>query len=158
MTSNGNYMIFKKGSPGRIFYLRFDHGEDLLSGIQSFVRDQEIQSGIIHLIGAVSEGSMVTGPRETVLPPDQVWNSLSGAHEFLGTGFIRSGENGPKVHLHASVGRENSVSVGCFREKTKVYILIEAFILEFSGFCIWDKFDSLSGLSIPDPQNSSELE
>jgi predicted DNA-binding protein with PD1-like motif len=144
-------MLYQTGSAGRIFYIRFDHDEDLLGGIQEFAEVHQIRSGMIHLIGAVSEGSLVTGPKETVLPPDQVWNSLSGAHEFIGTGFIRAGRNGPKVHLHAAAGREDSVFVGCFRENTRIYILIEAVIIEFSGFCIRDVHDPLSGLSIPEP-------
>ena len=158
MTSNRAYMQYETGSPGRIFYLRFDHGEDLLKEIQAFAERQHIMSGIIHLIGAVSEGSIVTGPRATALPPDQVWHSLAGAHDLVGTGIIRSGENGIKVHLHASAGREDSVFVGCFRKNIRIYILIEAVIMEFSGFSIREVYDDSTGLFLPELQKPGEPE
>ena len=144
-------MQYASGTPGRIFYIRFDHGEDLLSGIEAFVTEHQVCSGIIHLIGAVSDGRLVTGPKETVLPPDQVWQSLTGAHELIGTGMIRSGPEGPKIHLHASVGRGSSTLTGCFREDTTVYILIEAVIIEFAGFSINGILDAKTGLHLPIP-------
>ncbi|PKL59978.1 MAG: DNA-binding protein [Methanomicrobiales archaeon HGW-Methanomicrobiales-4] len=145
-------MQFASGSPGRIFYIRFDHDEDLLSGIQSFAAEHQIRSGIIHLIGAISEGSLVTGPKETILPPDQEWQNLSGAHELLGTGMIRSGPEGPKVHLHAAAGRGSSTLTGCFRKDTRIYIVIEAVIIEFSGFSVREFWDEKAALYLPKPE------
>ena len=142
-------MQYAAGTPGRIFYIRFDHGEDLISELQTFIQEHQIQSGVIQLIGAVSQGKMVTGPKKTVLPPDQVWQSLDEAHELVGIAIIRSGVDGPIIHLHASVGRENSMFTGCFREDMSVYIVIEAVITEFSGFIIKDKSDKQSGLHLP---------
>ncbi|MFH0968525.1 MAG: PPC domain-containing DNA-binding protein [Methanobacteriota archaeon] len=143
-------MQFASGSPGRIFYIRFDHGEDLLSGIQTFVAEHQIRSGIIHLIGAISEGTLVSGPKETVIPPDQVWQTLSEVHELIGTGMIRSGSEGPKVHLHAAAGRGESTLSGCFRKDTHVYIVIEAVIIEFSGFSVGYRWDEKTLLHLPD--------
>lgn len=145
-------MQFASGSPGRIFYIRFDHGEDLLAGIQSFAADHQINSGIIHLIGAVSEGSFVSGPKETVLPPDPVWQNLSGVHDILGTGMIRSGPEGPKVHLHATAGRGSSALTGCFRKGTRIFIVIEAVIIEFSGFTVGEFRDEKTTLYLPIPE------
>jgi predicted DNA-binding protein with PD1-like motif len=144
-------MQFASGSPGRIFYIRFDHGEDLLAGLQSFVSEQGVGAGIIHLIGAVADASLVTGPRETILPPDPVWNRLSGAHELIGTGMIRTGPRGPRVHLHASAGRGESVLTGCFRDNVRVYLVIEAVIIEFAGISISEMHDEKSRMSLPSP-------
>lgn len=149
-------MQYASGTPGRIFYIRFDHEEDLLTGLQTFICDHGIRSGMIQLIGAVSEGMLVTGPRETVLPPDQVWQTLRGAHEFMGTAIIRSGPKGPSIHLHASAGRGESVLTGCFRTGTRVYIVIEAIITEFLGFEIGEVADEKSGLHLPVPQQTSQ--
>lgn len=150
-------MQFASGSPGRIFYIRFDHGEDLLAGIQTFATDHEIRSGIIHLIGAVSEGTIVTGPKETVLPPEPVWQTLSGVHELIGTGMIRAGPQGPKVHLHAAAGRGGSVLAGCFRKDTRVYLIIEAVIIEFSGFSVGEEWNERTALHLPKPENSDPV-
>lgn len=143
-------MQYASGTPGRIFYLRFDHGEDLLTGLRTFIRDHQIRSGMIHLIGAVSEVKMVTGPQETVLPPDQVWLNLDKAHELVGIAVIRTGPQGPSIHLHASVGSKSSSFTGCFRSEARVYILIEAVITEFSGFEIGEITDEKTGLHLPD--------
>ena len=144
-------MEYASGSPGRIFYIRFDHGEDLLHGLQTFIARHQIHAGIIHLIGALSTGSLVTGPREDQLPPDPVWKKLDGPHELIGTGMIRTGPSGPRVHLHASAGHGDSVLTGCFREDTSVYIVIEAVIIEFSGITIGETRDEKTGLHLPSP-------
>lgn len=147
-------MQYASGRPGRIFYLRLDHGEDLLSILKEFIAEHQIHSGIIHLIGAVSEGSLVTGPRETVLPPDPVWQKMNGAHELIGTAMIRTGPNGPVLHLHAAAGRGETTLTGCFRKGTEVYIVIEAVILEFEGFTIGEVFDEKIQLNLPNPTPS----
>ncbi len=142
-------MQYAAGRPGRIFYIKFDHGEDLLSGLQSFIRTQAISSGIIHLIGAIGEGSLVAGSQEETIPPDQLWRDLTGVHDLIGTGMIRAGPDGPKVHFHASAGRGDSALTGCFRDGVRVYLLIEAVIIEFSGISVYEITDEKSGLPLP---------
>lgn len=149
-------MQYASGSPGRIFYIRFDHEEDLLTGIQTFITDHQIGAGIIHIIGAISAGSLVTGARDTTLPPDMIWKKLDESHDIIGTGMIRTGSQGPKVHLHASAGRGDIMLTGCFREETRVYILIEAVIIEFTGFTIGEIQNEQTGLHLPSPDNANE--
>ncbi len=144
-------MQYASGTQGRIFYIRFDHGEDLLAGLQSFIREHRIRSGVVNIIGALSQGNLVTGPKETVLPPDQVWQSLDEAHELIGIAVIRQGPDGPSLHLHTSAGRGSSSLTGCMRTGTQVYIVIEAIITEFSGFTITTRHDEKTGLDLPVP-------
>ncbi|WP_319578416.1 PCC domain-containing protein [uncultured Methanospirillum sp.] len=147
-------MQYASGSQGRIFYIRFDHGEDLLSGLHTFIREHRIGSGMIHLIGALSQGNIVTGPKETTLPPDPVWQSLDEAHELIGIAMIRQGPDGPSLHLHTSAGRGSSALTGCLRTGTQVYIVIEAVITEFSGFTITTGHDEKTGLDLPIPSQN----
>ena len=150
-------MQYASGTQGRLFYLRFDHGEDLLAGLHSFIEKHQIRSGVIHLIGAISSGKLVTGPRETVLPPDPVWQTLDEAHELVGIAMIRTSPEGPSIHLHTSVGRSDSVLTGCMRAESRVYIVVEAVITEFSGFEILKESDPKTGIDLPVPrQNSGE--
>ena len=142
-------MQYASGRPGRIFYLRLDHDEDLLSILKEFIKEHQILSGMIHLIGAISEGDIVTGPRETVLPPEPVWMGLHGAHELIGTAMIRTGSDGPHLHLHASAGRGEEVLTGCIRKGARVYIVIEAVIIEFEEFTIGVTQDTRSGQTLP---------
>ncbi len=149
-------MQYASGTQGRLFYIRFDHGEDLLSGLDSFIRDHQIRSGMIHLIGALSEGELVTGPKQTNLPPDLVWQSLDEAHELVGIAMIREGPDGPALHLHASAGRGESALSGCIRKGTTVYIVIEAVITEFAGFSIYTEYNEKTGIHIPVPRQIQE--
>jgi uncharacterized protein len=148
-------MQYASGTMGRIFYLRFDHGEDLITNLHSFVKEHRIKSGMIHLIGALSQVHIVTGPRKAVLPPDQIWQTLDEAHELVGIAMIRTGPDGPSLHLHGSVGRERGALTGCIRSGAKVYIVIEAVITEFAGITITTMHDEKVGVDLPVPGQDS---
>lgn len=142
-------MQYTEGSVGRVFYVRVDHGEDLLGTLQRFVVEKGIRSGIIQFLGAVEKGRIVTGPREPVLPPDPMWESYTGGCELVGLATITPGPDGPHLHYHASVGRGRDVLTGCLREQAVAYIIVEAVIIEFLGTRIRRRFDSLTGLDLP---------
>lgn len=144
-------MKYAAGTAGRVFYLHIEHGEDPIKIINSFVRENEIRSGVIHLIGAVKKGTLVTGPKEDVLPPDPHREDIGLAHEVIGTGFIRSGDDGPAIHLHVSAGRGGKALTGCLRETAEVYIIIEAVIMEFLGIDIPVVPDEKTAMMLPDP-------
>lgn len=144
-------MRYTSGRCARVFYLHIEHGEDPVKTIRDLVTEQEIQAGIVHLIGAVRNANVVTGPKEDILPPDPHWVSLQQAHELIGTGFIRQGSDGPEIHYHISAGRGNTTLTGCLRGESEVFIIIEAVIIEFSGMEIGMAHDPKTGLSLPDP-------
>ena len=144
-------MRYTSGRCARVFYLHIEHGEDLVNTIRDFVSKQEIQAGIIHLIGAVRNARIVTGPKEDTLPPDPSFVSLQQAHELIGTGMIRTGSDGPEIHFHISAGRGETALTGCLRGESEVFIIIEAVIIEFSGMEIGMSHDPKTGLSLPDP-------
>jgi len=145
-------MKFAEGTCGRIFYLHIEHGEDPGAVITSFVKEHNIRSGVIHLIGAVKGGRMVVGPKEERLPHEPIWAPVDGPHELIGTAFIRTGQSGPAIHLHASVGRGEETLTGCLRGKSEVFIIIEAVIIEFAGIELPMSHDSITGLSLPIPK------
>jgi predicted DNA-binding protein with PD1-like motif len=126
-------MEYSTGRPGRIFFSRFEHGEDLLSGIRTLCLKEAICFGTVQVIGALLKGTMVCGPREPVLPPVQVSRPFSAGWEVIGFGVILPGVDGPRVHLHASLGRGGEVMTGCLRAAPATYITIEAIITEVEG-------------------------
>ncbi|NLV27283.1 MAG: DNA-binding protein [Methanomicrobiales archaeon] len=144
-------MKYAAGTCGRVFYLHIEHGEDPVATIQSFVQEKEVLSGVIHFIGAIKKAMLVTGPKEDVLPPDPYKVEVPFAHELIGTGFIRSGEGGPVVHIHVSAGRGEKALTGCLRGSAEVFILIEAVIMEFAGIEIPVMPDKKTGMMLPDP-------
>lgn len=150
-------MQYTEAKLGRIFYLRVDHGEDLLSTLQNFVTDKKISAGFIQILGALREGSIVTGPKVAVLPPDPVYVSYDGGWEVVGFATITGGREQPHIHVHASVGRGSEALTGCLRKKAAVYIVIEAVIIEFVGAGIFRRSDPGTGLELPEPGSTRPL-
>jgi predicted DNA-binding protein with PD1-like motif len=146
-------MQYTEAKLGRVFYLRVDHGEDLLASLQNFVTEKKISAGFIHILGALREGSIVTGPKVPVLPPDPLFDAYEGGWEVLGLGSITERGGQPHIHLHASVGRGREALTGCLRKKAVVYIVIEAVIIELVGARIFRRSDPATGLELPEPGN-----
>ena len=145
-------MQYTEAKLGRVFYLRVDNGEDLLEELENFITEKKIASGFIHLLGALREGSIVTGRKVTVLPPDPIYDVYEGGWEVLGLATITQGGGKPHIHLHASVGRGRETLTGCLREKAMTYIIVEAVIIEFVGG-IFRRSDPVTGLDLPSPGN-----
>ena len=144
-------MRYSEGSLGRVFFVRVDHGEDLLETLRSFARAQGIHAGIIQFIGAVAEGRIVTGPARPVLPPEPSLQSFSGGWDILGFATITPGPQGPHLHYHASAGRGTEALTGCLREKAMTYIVVEAVVIEILGTTIRRRYDPVTGMDLPFP-------
>ncbi|MDD1719855.1 MAG: DNA-binding protein [Methanoregulaceae archaeon] len=142
-------MQYSEGKLGRVFVVRVDNGEDLLSVIRSFVEEKGIRSGIIHFLGALREGQLVTGPEEVVLPPVPHFVSFSGGYEIVGLATISPGSHGSHIHYHCSAGRGEKVLTGCLRNVATTYIIVEAIILEICGLDTGRKLDGVTGLELP---------
>ncbi|HTY15886.1 MAG TPA: PPC domain-containing DNA-binding protein [Methanoregulaceae archaeon] len=151
-------MQYAEGKPGRIFLLRIDHGEDLVGTLHEFIIGHGINCGYIRFIGALLSGEIVTGPEKPVLPPDPHFESFSGGWEVVGMATITPGEDGPRLHLHASIGRGNQVLTGCLRGTITTYIIVEAVITEITGIEMHMEQDPVTGLVLPVmPEGSRHL-
>lgn len=142
-------MQYTEGTFGRVFLVRVDHGEDLLDELRRFVREKNIRTGFIQFLGALSRGSMVTGPKELTLPPDPSFEEYAGGWDVFGIASITPGEDGPHIHFHASLGRKRDVLTGCLREQAATYINVEAIIIEVTGCRASRSRDTVTGLELP---------
>jgi uncharacterized protein len=142
-------MQYAQGRWGRVFVVRIDHGEDLLLSLCQFVMEQEISHGVIHLLGALSEGMMVTGSRHLILPPDPHYETFEGGFDLFGTATIYPSDQGPRIHVHASVGKDADAMTGCLRERAMTYIIVEAVVMEIKGLSAYMQHDARTGLSLP---------
>lgn len=128
-------MDYRSGTVGRVFAIRFDHGEDILSGLIDLIKKEDIANGWFQLIGGLREGDVVIGPREPVMPPDPVWRAFDDARETLGSGTVfRDENNEPKLHLHAALGHHGETVTGCLRMRSRTYLIIEVILFELTGF------------------------
>ena len=126
-------MEYRSGTVNRVFTVRFDEGDDFLGGLQELIRKENIRTGWFHVIGGLREADVVTGPREPVMPPEPVWSQVRDAREVLGFGSIFWDDETPKIHLHAAMGHHGDTLTSCVRENTKVYLILEVFLMEISG-------------------------
>jgi hypothetical protein len=141
-------MEYSQGSLGRVFVIRLEDGEDLISSVDRFLAVKGVASGMILFLGALRQGRIVTGPRELTIPPKSPFvEDLEGGFETFGVATVYPGEGGePKVHIHASFGRGERALTGCLREKAQIYLVVEAVVFELLGLSARRLFDEESGL------------
>jgi predicted DNA-binding protein with PD1-like motif len=141
-------MKYAEGGIGRVFLLKFEHGDDLLEELKRFAKEKKIKSGLVHMVGALERAEIVVGPKRKTMPPEAVWKRFRDCREFLGTGTIFWSGSEPGVHLHGAIGRGGKVNVGCVRKGTKAYIVIEAVVLELKGAGARRSMDPASGMAL----------
>lgn len=141
-------MKYQVGSIGRVVVARFEDNEDVLGNLSDIAKKEGIRAAAFYLVGGMREGKFVVGPEEDILPPVPVWKELGEVHEVVGFGTIFYQDNEPKVHLHAAFGKGDSVRVGCLREKSRTFLVLEVVIIELSGINAVRAFDPASGVNI----------
>ncbi|MDA8387704.1 MAG: DUF296 domain-containing protein [Nitrospiraceae bacterium] len=141
-------MKYQAGGIGRAFVARFEDGEDFLQSLAGLARREDIRSAVFFLVGGIKEGRVVLGPKADEMPPEPVWGEISGNNEMVGTGTIFWDGSGPRLHLHMAAGRGGSVTVGCLREKSSTFLVLEAVILEIAGIDATRQTDPVSGLAL----------
>ena len=130
--------------------LKFDDQDDLLEGIRTVAIKEQVKTGTIMLLGGLRSGSIVTGPKEAVIPPEPVWQNFSDGREVLGIGTLYWHDDGPSIHLHGTLGRGKETLTGCIRKDHSVYLVIEAVLTEIIGTNARRALDSNTGLVMLD--------
>lgn len=141
-------MKYSKGSIGRIFLVKFDNGDVLTDELDRFARREGVRAATILFIGALNSGSLVTGPKRPVVPPEPNWVEFGGGWEVMGMGTIFANRSGPQIHIHASMGKKARTLTGCVRKKSKVFLVIEAVVFELKGVKAAKDIDPDTGLNL----------
>lgn len=123
-------MDYRKGSIGRVFAVRIDHGEDVLAELSGLALKEDIRSAFFMMLGAMGRADLVTGPKDKVVPPSIVWSKFDDAREILGAGNIFWENGAPKIHLHAAAGSSKGMTMGCIRKAAEAFMVLEVFIVE----------------------------
>ncbi|MEK6581596.1 MAG: DUF296 domain-containing protein [Nitrospirota bacterium] len=141
-------MKYQTGKTGRVVVARFEDHEDVLANLVNIAKKENIRAGIFYIIGGMREGSIVVGPEKDVMPPVPVWKELKESHEVVGLGTIFYQGDDPKVHFHGAFGKKDMVKVGCLREKSETFLVLEAVIIELEGINAVRELDPVSGLTL----------
>ena len=129
-------MDYTEAKLGRIFILRLHQDEVLHEVIEKFASQKNVSSALCFFLGGAEDQSkVVVGPKEgkgcTI---DPMVTLLRGVHEACGVGTIFVNKEGkPKLHMHASFGRNDTAVTGCVRMGVNVWLIGEVVILELTG-------------------------
>ncbi len=129
-------MNYTEANLNRIFILRLHNDEILHEVIEKFAAEKQIKSALCFFLGGAQDKSkVVVGPKDgKAIPPEPMITLLEGVHEGLGVGTIFADEEGkPKLHMHASFGRNDNAVTGCVRLGVEVWQIGEVVILELAG-------------------------
>jgi predicted DNA-binding protein with PD1-like motif len=127
---------YTEAAIGRIFILRLHQNEVIHKTIESFAAEKHVNSAICFFLGGAEDKSkVVVGPREgNAVSPYPIVTLLKGVHEGCGVGTIfADGQGVPKLHMHASFGRNYNSITGCVRMGVEVWRIGEVVILELCG-------------------------
>ena len=141
-------MKYQVGSAGRVVVARFEDKEDVIGNLTGIVKKEGIRAAAFYLLGGMRKGKIVVGPEKDEVPPTPIWRELGESHEVVGFGTIFYEGAEPKVHLHGAFGKRDSVKVGCQREKSETFLVLEAVIIEITGINAIREFDPVSGLTL----------
>ncbi|OHE58186.1 MAG: DNA-binding protein [Thermodesulfovibrio sp. RBG_19FT_COMBO_42_12] len=141
-------MKYQIGKTGRVVVARFEDKEDVLKNIADIAKKENIRSAVFYLIGGLRQGRVVVGPEKEELPPKPVWKDIKESHEVLGIGTIFWQEDDPKIHFHGAFGKKDMIKVGCLRETSETFLVIEAIIIEIEGVTARRELDQASGLTL----------
>ncbi|NLC07298.1 MAG: DUF296 domain-containing protein [Syntrophomonadaceae bacterium] len=141
-------MRYIGGSIGRVFIVKIEHGDNLLDQLQNLAYQEELKAAVVFLLGEIKKASIVAGPKECTVPPEQVWQEFEDGREILGIGTIFSNQDQPELHIHATFGKGNVSLTGCVREDAEVYLVVEAIVLELTGVAVNRQLDPELGLKM----------
>ncbi len=141
-------MEYSVGKTGRVIAARLFEGEDLYESIEQIATKEQIQSAAVLITGGFRKADVVVGPKqeEPKIEPD--FRAFAGPGEALGVGTLYCDDTGPKLHLHAAMGRGGQNLVGCPRGGAKTFLILEVTIIEIVGIEAGRKLDPETGWNL----------
>jgi len=141
-------MEYQVGRIGRVIVARGFEGEDVYGPIERLAQRENIRSGLVVVVGGLRSARVVVGPRSTTGKIEPQFAEFDDAREVMGVGTIFPDEEGPKLHLHAGIGRGGETLVGCPRGGATVFCVLEAVLIEIEGVDAERRLDPAQGLKL----------
>jgi len=141
-------MEYSVGKPGRVIAARLFEGEDVQACIEQIARREDVRCAAVLITGGFRQANVVVGPRREEPAIEPQFQAFAGPGEALGVGTIYWSEAGPKLHIHTAIGKGGDNLVGCPRDGTKTFLILEVTIIEITGIQAERKHDPNSGLNL----------
>ena len=141
-------MEYAVGRTGRIIAARLFEGEDLYESIHEIAVAEKITSAAVFITGGFRKANVVVGPKQEQPTVVGEFKEFAGPGEVLGVGTIYPDKEGPRLHMHTAIGKTDEIMVGCPRDGTKTFLILEVTIIEILGLNAERKFDEKTGLNL----------
>ena len=141
-------MEYAGGQAGRIFVARLYEGEDLYESIEKLARNEDIKAASVLITGGFRNAEVVVGPIQEKPKLEGWFKHFTGPGETLGVGTLYCDDEGPKLHLHAAMGRGNEMVIGCPRGGAEIFLILEVTIIEIIGVDAARKPDPETGINL----------
>lgn len=141
-------MDYQVGKIGRTVVARLFEGEDIYAEIEGLAARENIRCATVQLVGGIRRGKVVVGPVNPTGPIEPNFTEFDDAREIVGVGTIFWDDEGPKMHLHAGIGRGSEAIVGCPRGGASVFCVLEAVIIELTDIDACRALDPEIGLKL----------
>jgi predicted DNA-binding protein with PD1-like motif len=141
-------MEYGVGKMGRVIVARAFEGEDLYAEIEGLAAKENVRCAAVVVVGGLRSGKVVVGPKNPTGPIEPQFTEFNDAREVVGVGTIFRDESGPKLHLHAGIGRGPEAIVGCPRGGAKVFCVLEIIMIEIDGLDAARVLDPAIGLKL----------
>lgn len=141
-------MEYAVGKIGRVIAARLFEGEELYYAIEKIAKKEKIKSAAVLITGGVRKAKVVVGPKKEKPKIIANFKPFTGPGEVFGVGTIYCDDEGPKLHIHAAMGRGNKYIVGCPRGGAKIFLVLEVTIIELTGISGKRKLDKSTGFKL----------
>jgi len=141
-------MEYQVGRIGRVIVARGFEGEDVYAAIEEVARREQIRSGLVVVLGGLRSGRVVVGPKSPTGKIQPQYTEFDDAREVFGVGTVFCDEQGPRLHLHAGIGRGEQAIVGCPRGGANVFCVLEVILIEIEGVNAARRLDPQTGLKL----------
>jgi predicted DNA-binding protein with PD1-like motif len=140
--------LLQESEGRRTFMIVLATGDEAVQCVTSFARDQRLRASHFTAIGAFSNAVVGYFDWQT-----KAYRKIpiAGQVEVLSLiGDVTAGEDGPKVHAHAVLGREDATAHGGHLLEGHVRPTLEIVLTEAPAY-LRRRYDPESGLALIDP-------
>ncbi|MFW5992067.1 MAG: PPC domain-containing DNA-binding protein [Halanaerobiaceae bacterium] len=131
---------------GRIFMGRLEKDEDLYQQITKIVRENEIETGIVKVIGAVQKANIGYYRQDE---KEYIYQQFNQPLEIVSCiGNVSLLEENPMVHAHIALAAKDGTTYGGHLGEGTIVFAAEVYIQEVKGDKLRRKFDSETELTL----------
>ncbi len=141
-------MEYSVGKAGRVIAARLFEGEDVYESLEQIARREAIRCAAVLITGGFRRADVVVGPKQEKPKIEADFRTFAGPGEALGVGTIYCDDAGPKLHIHAAMGRGDANLVGCPRGGAETFLILEVTIIEIVGIDAARRLDPETGWNL----------